>query len=51
MRSSMLSGNSIGRKESVCGHIGVISSEGISGCTREPPADNYRSWKSLENHS
>lgn len=42
MRSSMLSGRSMGRKDSVCGQMGVMSSAGISGCTREPPAD---SWK------
>lgn len=31
IRSSMLSGRSIGRKERVCGHIGVIRMAGISG--------------------
>ena len=40
MRSSMLSGRSIGRKDSVCGQMGVIRIAGISGCTSEPPADN-----------
>jgi hypothetical protein len=47
IRSSMLSGKSIGRKERVCGQIGVMSREGISGCTREPPADNYERLASL----
>jgi len=40
MRNSMLSGKSIGRKERVCGQIGVINKAGISGCTKDPPADN-----------
>jgi hypothetical protein len=44
----MLSGKSIGRKDNVCGHIGVMSIEGISGCTREPPADNYGTHGLLE---
>src|SRR5229473_3818689 len=39
-RTSMLSGKSMGRKDSVCGAIGVIRIEGISGWTSEPPADN-----------
>ena len=39
--SSILSGNNIGRNESVCGQMGVINIAGISGCTSEPPADNY----------
>ena len=41
IRNSMLSGKSIGRKESVCGQIGVISIAGISGCTSDPPAESY----------
>lgn len=40
-RSSMLSGRSSGRKERVCGHIGVIRRAGISGWTSDPPADSY----------
>ena len=40
MRNSMLSGSNIGRNDNVCGHMGVIRSAGISGCTKEPPADN-----------
>ncbi len=39
MRSSMLSGKSIGLKDNVCGQIGVIKRAGISGCTSEPPAE------------
>lgn len=41
IRNSILSGRSIGRNESVCGQMGVISSAGISGCTSEPPAESY----------
>ena len=41
IRSSTLSGNSMGRNDSVCGQIGVIRMAGISGCTNDPPADNY----------
>ena len=40
MRSSMLSGRSIGLKDNVCGQIGVIRIAGISGWTREPPAES-----------
>jgi hypothetical protein len=40
MRSSMLSGSSMGRNDSVCGQIGVMRSAGISGCTRLPPAES-----------
>lgn len=42
MRSSMLSGRSIGLNESVCGQIGVMRSAGTSGCTSEPPAESWR---------
>lgn len=40
MRSSIVSGRSIGLNESVCGQIGLIRSAGISGCTNEPPAES-----------
>jgi len=40
MRSSILSGRSIGRKESVCGQMGVMRMAGISGWTSEPPAES-----------
>jgi hypothetical protein len=41
MRSSILSGNSMGRKDNVWGQIGVIRRAGICGWTRDPPADSY----------
>lgn len=39
IRNTVLSGNNICRKESVCGQMGVISIPGVSGCTIDPPAD------------
>jgi hypothetical protein len=42
MRNSMLSGSSMGRKDSVCGQMGVMRMAGISGWTREPPAESCR---------
>lgn len=39
--SSMLSGRSIGRKESVWGQMGLMRMAGISGWTREPPAESF----------
>lgn len=42
IRNSIVSGNSIGRKDRVCGQIGVIKIAGISGWTREPPAESYK---------
>lgn len=39
IRSSMLSGRSIGRNDRVCGQRGVMSIEGISGWTKDPPAE------------
>lgn len=38
MRSTMVSGRMIGRKDSVCGHMEVTSITGFSGWQREPPA-------------
>ncbi len=35
-----LSERTIGRKERVCGHMGVKRMAGMEGWTREPPADN-----------
>lgn len=29
----------MGRKDRVCGQIGVNKMAGMSGCTREPPAE------------
>ena len=40
IRNSILSGSNIGLNDNVCGHMGVIKIAGISGCTKEPPADN-----------
>lgn len=39
--SSMLSGSNIGRKESVWGQMGLMRIAGISGWTREPPAESF----------
>jgi hypothetical protein len=41
MRTSTESGSMSGRKESVCGQIGVNKIAGTAGCTMAPPADNY----------
>lgn len=40
-RKIILSGTKSGLNESVCGQIGEIRIAGISGWTKEPPADNY----------
>ena len=37
--SSTVAGMMMGRNESECGQIGVISMQGTVGCTIEPPAD------------
>ena len=37
----ILSGTKSGLNESVCGQIGEIKIAGISGWTKEPPADNW----------
>ena len=37
--NSTVAGIIIGRKESECGQIGVISMQGTVGCTMDPPAD------------
>ena len=39
-RKIILSGTRRGLKDNVWGHIGEIRIAGISGWTREPPADN-----------
>jgi hypothetical protein len=40
--STMESGTNSGRKDRVCGQIGEIKIAGISGWTRDPPADNFQ---------
>lgn len=39
-RRAMVSESTMGRKESVCGQIGVRRMAGMSGWTREPPAES-----------
>lgn len=40
IRSSMLSGSNMGRKDRVCGQMGVMRRAGICGWTRDPPAES-----------
>ena len=40
-RRTIESGTKRGRKDSVWGQMGEMSMAGISGWTRDPPADNY----------
>ena len=42
-RRTIESGTRRGRKERVWGQMGEMSMAGISGCTRDPPADNCQS--------